>query len=142
VGVVPRISGLQVSETGASTSGGSDAGLDPVDQERPLELGHHRHDVQQELAALPSTTYSYDLDRFLTSITRPDGVVVTHVPDAFERLSQITYPQGSIGYAYDPSTGLLHSTTAPSGEATTFAYDGLLRKSITCRGLDRLRIQF
>jgi hypothetical protein len=41
-------------------------------------------------------SYSYDADRFLTTITRPDGIVVTHVPDAFERLSQVQYPQGAL----------------------------------------------
>ena len=85
-------------------------------------------------SGLPSTTYSYDLDRFLTTIARPDGVVVTRVPDTFERLSQVTYPQGTIGYAYSPSTGQLHSTTMPAGETTTFAYDGFLQQSITWSG--------
>ena len=83
---------------------------------------------------LPSTSYSYDLDRFLTTIARPDGIVVTHVPDSFERLSQITYPQGTVGYAYNSSTGQLQSTTAPSGETTTFRYDGFLQNSTTWSG--------
>jgi RHS repeat-associated protein len=83
---------------------------------------------------LPSTTYAYNADRFLQTITRPDSVVVTHVPDAFERLSQIVYPQGTLAYAYNPSTGLLQSTTTPGGETTTFGFDGFLPKSITWSG--------
>ncbi len=83
---------------------------------------------------LPSTSYSYDADRFLKTITRPDGIVVTHVPDAFERLSQVQYPQGSLSYSYSPTTGQLLSTTTPSGETTTFTYDGFLQKSITWSG--------
>lgn len=83
---------------------------------------------------LPSTSYSYDADRFLTTITRPDGVTVTHVPDAFERLSQIQYPQGVVAYGYSPTTGQLLSTTTPGGETTTFTYDGFLQKSITWSG--------
>lgn len=83
---------------------------------------------------LPSTSYSYDLDRFLTTIARPDGIVVTHVPDAFERLSQVTTPQGSLGYSYSPGTGQLLSTTSPGGETTTFTYDGFLQKSIAWTG--------
>ncbi len=83
---------------------------------------------------LPSTTYSYDVDRFLKTITRPDGVVVTHVPDSFERLSQIVYPQGTLGYGYSPTTGLLQSTTTPAGETTSFGFDGFLPKTITWSG--------
>jgi RHS repeat-associated protein len=83
---------------------------------------------------LPSTSYSYDADRFLTTITRPDGVVVTHVPDAFERLSQIQYPQGALSYGYSSTTGQLLTTTTPGGETTTFTYDGFLQKSITWSG--------
>jgi RHS repeat-associated protein len=83
---------------------------------------------------IPSTSYSYDADRFLTSTTRPDGVVVTHVPDAFERLSQIQYPQGALSYGYSPTTGQLLTTTTPGGETTTFTYDGFLQSSITWSG--------
>ncbi len=83
---------------------------------------------------LPSTSYSYDADRFLTTITRPDGIVVTHVPDTFERLSQIQYPQGALSYGYSPTTGQLLTTTTPGGETTTFTYDGFLQKSITWSG--------
>ncbi len=83
---------------------------------------------------LPSTSYSYDADRFLTAITRPDGVVVTHVPDAFERLSQVQYTQGSLSYSYAPTTGQLLGTTTPGGETTTFTYDGFLQKSVTWSG--------
>src|SRR5580658_6818604 len=60
--------------------------------------------------------------------------LITHVPDAFERLSQVQYPQGSLSYSYSPTTGQLLGTTTPGGETTTFAYDGFLQKSITWSG--------
>jgi YD repeat-containing protein len=56
------------------------------------------------------------------------------VPDAFERLWQIQYPQGALGYTYSPTTGQLVTTTTPAGETTTFAYDGFLTTSISWSG--------
>ncbi len=85
-------------------------------------------------SGLPATTYAYDADRFLRTIARPDSVTVTRVPDAFERLSQIQYPQGALSYGYSPTTGQLLTTTTPGGETTTFTYDGFLQKSITWSG--------
>ena len=75
-----------------------------------------------------------DADRFLRSVLRPDGVTVSYTPDSFGRLSQIGYPQGTVGYNYLASTGQLGSTTTPAGETTTFTYDGFLTKSIAWSG--------
>src|SRR5262249_35113645 len=49
-------------------------------------------------------------------------------------LSTITYPQGTLTRSYDSHTGQLSSLASPSGETTTFAYDGSLLKSITWMG--------
>ena len=83
---------------------------------------------------LPSASYSYDLDRFLKTITRPDGAVVTRLPDAFERLGRVQHPQGTVSYNYSAPGGRLGSTTSSDGETTTFTYDGFLTKSITWSG--------
>ncbi len=82
----------------------------------------------------PSTSYTYDVDRFLKTITRPDGAVVTRFPDTFERLRLVQYPQGTVTYNYSAPGGQLGSTTSSGGETTTFTYDGFLPKSITWSG--------
>ena len=80
----------------------------------------------------PATLYSYDVDRKLTTVTRPDGVTLTYGYDPTTgRRTSIAYPQGTLSFAYDASTGNLQSTTSPSGEVTTFAYDGALQTGTT-----------
>jgi RHS repeat-associated protein len=83
---------------------------------------------------LPSTTYAYDVDRELTSTTRPDSVALTYGYDAAGRLSTTTYPQGTLTRTYSPTTGQLTSLAAPGGETLTYAYDGFLRKGLTWSG--------
>ncbi|HXO41686.1 MAG TPA: RHS repeat-associated core domain-containing protein, partial [Thermoanaerobaculia bacterium] len=72
-----------------------------------------------------ATTYSYDLDRRLTGITRPDGKTVLFGYQQ-GRLSSLNFDGGVIGLAYDPATGLLKTMSAPGGETLGYAYDGPL----------------
>jgi len=72
------------------------------------------------------TTYAYNLDRKLTSITRPDSLVVGFAYDSADRLSTISVPGGQYGYSYDGTTGNLSEITAPGGGTLAYTYDGSL----------------
>jgi RHS repeat-associated protein len=80
-----------------------------------------------------NTTYSYNLDRQLTLVTRPDGQTIQlgYEPTG-GRLSTLTLP-GSQTYAYEPTKGTLTSITAP-GSTLSYTYDGSLLKQTTWAG--------
>ncbi len=82
-------------------------------------------------SASPATQYTYDLDRELKTMTRPDGVAITYAYDSAGRLQTTTIPQGTVTLAYNTSTGHLQSSTAPSGEVITYAFDGFLKTGET-----------
>jgi RHS repeat-associated protein len=73
-----------------------------------------------------ATTYTYNLDRQLSRITRPGGELVSFQYDAAGRLAQMTLPEGDYRYERSPTTGHLSSIAAPSGEVVSFTYDGSL----------------
>ena len=75
----------------------------------------------------PETTYSYNRDKQLTQITRPDGQEITLTYGTISgKLDSINIPSGSISYAYDSGTGQLVSITAPDNGILNFSYDGFL----------------
>jgi RHS repeat-associated protein len=77
-----------------------------------------------------ATTYAYNLDRQLTTITRPDTQTLSLGYDSAGRLSTQTLPSNeTITYAYDATTQQLHSITGPGSETLTFSYDGNLLNS-------------
>ena len=79
------------------------------------------------LDGIPAVTrYSYNLDKELTRVERPDGKEVALEYDAGGRLSAITTPRGQLRYSYDAVSGRLTTLTAPDGGALNFAYDGFL----------------
>jgi RHS repeat-associated protein len=85
------------------------------------------------------TTYSYNLDKQVTLITRPDGQTVSLDYDTGGRLSTMTssgvIPAQAgiqIGYTYD-SAGRL-STISNVGQSLSFAYDGSLLTGTTWSG--------
>jgi RHS repeat-associated protein len=80
------------------------------------------------------TTYTYNLDRQLTQITRPDGGTVDLGYDGAGRLDTLTFPRGTIGYQYDPGTGNVATITAPGGLGLTYRYDGMLLTGETWTG--------
>jgi RHS repeat-associated protein len=82
----------------------------------------------------PSTQYTYDVDRELTMVTRPDSATIAYGYDAAGRLVTTTYPQGTLTFAYNATTGQLVSRTAASGEGLQYAYDGFLRTGVTWSG--------
>ena len=70
------------------------------------------------------TRYSYNRDRQLTQINRPDGQSVILDYDFGGRLSQVTLPHGSVHYDYQPDSGQLATITAPDGGQLHYGYDG------------------
>jgi RHS repeat-associated protein len=85
-------------------------------------------------SASPATSYTYDVDRELTNLLRPDGVSVTYGYDSAGRPLTTTYPQGALTRTYSPTTGLLATLVAASGETTTYGYDGFLKTATTWSG--------
>lgn len=81
-----------------------------------------------------TTTLSYNLDRELTSIARPDALQLTLAYDAAGRLQTLTVPDGTYGYDYSATTGQLTSITAPGGDTLSYEYDGFLRTRQTWAG--------
>ncbi|MGH7164326.1 MAG: hypothetical protein ACREIS_02235 [Nitrospiraceae bacterium] len=82
-----------------------------------------------------NTTYTYNLDRQLTLVTRPDGQTMTlgYEPTG-GRLSTLTLPGSvTINYGYHATTGNLQTITAP-GTTLTYAYDGSLLTATTWSG--------
>lgn len=82
-----------------------------------------------------NTTYTYNLDRQLTLVTRPDGQTIQlgYEPTG-GRLSTLTLPGSiTINYAYSPTSGTLSSITMP-GSTLSYTYDGSLLKQPTWSG--------
>jgi RHS repeat-associated protein len=73
----------------------------------------------------PQTLYTWDLDKQLTRVTRPDAQMVNLAYDANRRLSSLATPTGVTTYAYHPASGNLTQITAP-GVTLGYAYDGAL----------------
>jgi RHS repeat-associated protein len=71
-----------------------------------------------------ATIYAYDLDRHLTTLTRPDGRTIGYGYDAAGRLRSIATPTGNITFAY-AATGRL-ARAATSKESIAYSYTGRL----------------
>ena len=82
-----------------------------------------------------ATTYSYNLDRQLTAITRPDGQTLTldYEPTG-GRLTTLTAPTGSTNFTYHPSSGKLATIASPGGVGLSYAYDGRILTGTTWTG--------
>ncbi|MGH8601538.1 MAG: RHS repeat domain-containing protein, partial [Gammaproteobacteria bacterium] len=99
----------------------------PLDQEQeytPPELGDGD----------PATRYRYNLDKQLTSITRPDGQTVEMSYTSGGQLEVLRLPNGDYRYGYNPATGQLSALTAPDGGSVSVTYDGFLPKATTWAG--------
>lgn len=83
-----------------------------------------------------STNYSYNKDRQLTLVTRPDGKTITPGYDLAGRLSTLALPTGTgtLTYGYEATTGNLSTIAAPGGINLTYSYDGSLLKQATWSG--------
>jgi len=85
-------------------------------------------------AGTTATTYQYNLAKQLTSVTRPDGQVLTLGYDTGARLATQTLPRGTVTYGYDAVTGHLSTITAPDLGTLAYTYDGALPLSETWAG--------
>lgn len=91
------------------------------------------------VAGPDETKYTYNTDRELTEIIRPDGDTVKL--DYSEggscncgRLSAMTIRRGKIEYIYNDSTGNLEKINAPGGIGLSYDYDGALLTGKTWTG--------
>ncbi|HYW73595.1 MAG TPA: RHS repeat-associated core domain-containing protein [Pyrinomonadaceae bacterium] len=80
------------------------------------------------------TTFAYNTDRQLTTITRPDAQTVDFGYDPAGRLKSLTIPSGQYAYVYDSTTGQLANVTAPGAGVLSFTYDGFLLTKSTWAG--------
>lgn len=80
-----------------------------------------------------TTSYTYNVDREVTSITRPDGQQIHLSYDGVGRVTSQTLPTGTFGFGYD-SAGRLQNRSAPSGVDITYSYDGGLVTTATATG--------
>ncbi|MBY0279732.1 RHS repeat protein [Candidatus Binatia bacterium] len=88
------------------------------------------------------TTSTYNFDRQLDLVSRPDGQSVDYVYDndipgvATGRLRKVTLPEGDVTYDYVPATapsgaGRVASITRPDGGTISYGYDGFLLTDTT-----------
>ena len=88
------------------------------------------------------TRYLYDLDKRLRNTIRPDSIAVSVFYDTLgcgscgsaSRPKTIIFDRGTLNFAYNSTTGLLDSLSAPGGNALTYNYDGTLPKKVTWSG--------
>jgi RHS repeat-associated protein len=80
------------------------------------------------------TAWTYDRDRRLTQVRRPDGKTVTLGFDGAGRFSTLNFSRGQITATYFSQTGQLAALSAPGGETLTYTYDGSLPIRATWSG--------
>jgi RHS repeat-associated protein len=86
------------------------------------------------------TAYTYNFDRQLTQILRPDGDTVSFAYEptggrlATRTITQNGLPLDAVTFGYDPTTGNLTSLTSTSGEDLAYTYDGSLVTGTTWSG--------
>ena len=80
------------------------------------------------------THYTYNLDKELELITRPDGERVDFVYNSKGQLESTITPTRTWRYAYHGTTGQVTSVTDGSGSTLGYTYDGSLLKSQSWSG--------
>lgn len=80
------------------------------------------------------TSYTYNADKQVTRVLRPDGQAVDFVYDAAGRLSTTTSPTGVTTYGYSPDAGKLATVTAPDGVGLAYTYSGFLPETESWTG--------
>ncbi|MGA8152649.1 MAG: RHS repeat-associated core domain-containing protein [Terriglobales bacterium] len=80
-----------------------------------------------------ATTYAYDLDRDLKTVTRPDGETITYGHDSAGRLISIVTPTGTTTFTYDATTGDVDSANR-GAEKISYSYNGPLHTKSTWKG--------
>jgi RHS repeat-associated protein len=83
------------------------------------------HDPPDAPGSSAPSSFGYNLDRQLTSFTRPDGRSAALTYDTGGRLGTATLGRGSLTYEYDVGSSRLVRVLYPGGEVS-FSYDGSL----------------
>ncbi len=81
----------------------------------------------------PATRYSYNRDKQLELITRPDGQTLDWIYDSAGRLQTLSAPHGATAYSYD-SAGRLQSLAVPDNVMLSYGYDGSLLTGVALTG--------
>lgn len=77
------------------------------------------------LGVTKNTTYTYNDDKQLTQVSRPDGQTIDYTYDSTKgRLTQITTPSGNFSYSYDGTTQKLSRIDSPDGVYNVLSYYG------------------
>ncbi len=84
--------------------------------------------IPPDVAGVSSTQtgYTYNFDRYLTRITRPDAQVIDLNYDTVGRLTGLMTPHHQTTYSYDAATGNLATIANSRGVNLSHAYDGAL----------------
>jgi YD repeat-containing protein len=82
-----------------------------------------------------ATTYTYNTDRQLTQVQRPDGqtLALDYEPTG-GRLTTLTAPTGQTTFTYHPTTGNVATIASPGGVWLSYTYDGSLLTGTTWTG--------
>lgn len=78
------------------------------------------------VAGTGATTYTYNADRDVTKITRPDGSIISNKYDSAGRLSSIILPSATLTFGYSTTTGNLSKAAVSGGETIAYSYNGSL----------------
>ena len=81
-----------------------------------------------------TTSFTYNLDRQRTLITRPDSRTISLGYDGAGRPSTTNYDAGTVTRSYSTATGQLSTVVATDGGRLDLAYDGNLALSSTWSG--------
>ncbi|MCC6763358.1 MAG: hypothetical protein IT293_01735 [Deltaproteobacteria bacterium] len=85
--------------------------------------------------ASTNTDYTYNGDRQIALITRPDGQTINYGYDGGGRIATISAPHGTTTFTYHPTSGQVSSIAAPGApEGLAYSYDGPLLRSTTWSG--------
>jgi RHS repeat-associated protein len=76
------------------------------------------------------TSYTWNRDKQLTSVQRPDGALLSFNYDNAGRLATVAEPLGTHTYSYDGAKGTLSGIASPDG-SVGFTYDGDLPTAIS-----------
>ncbi|MEO8136183.1 MAG: RHS repeat-associated core domain-containing protein, partial [Betaproteobacteria bacterium] len=97
-----------------------------------LEVQYNPPDVAGAAPDVSDT--SYNADRQIIGVARPDGRTVTPAYDAAGRVQSIAFSRGTVSHAYSGTTGQLTGIAAPEAVAHTYTYDGTLLLSHSMTG--------
>jgi RHS repeat-associated protein len=81
-----------------------------------------------------ASNFTYNLDRQLTQVIRPDGNSIALSYDSAGRRTSVVTPTATIGYTYDATTGNLAGVSVGGGEGLAYTYNGPLLTSSTWTG--------